>query len=411
MKKTILTILLVTILLLVAAPNALADDPDNPLQGDAPSDQDITKAEAEVSVVGSVVQVDPATIPCDTVADFEDVNGETGAGINYDGILLSGGLQLAERFTGQTLSFSGNFDVLSGFPSSPLALQTGDLNENVGVLGVFASGQIVVGQGPTGYPNWSAVGEGSLAILFPNPQSQFKFLIEGVDGGGSANLNFFKADGSLLGTIIIAPANQTYGFKHSLGIREIAGFSIHNTDPAGIGYDNICYESVIEVPIDIKPGSCPNPLNTKSKGVLPAAILGSEDVNVLEIDPASIRLVGVPPIRSSYEDVATPVAEPCECECNTEGPDAFLDLTLKFETQEIVEAIGDVNHGDILELPLTGALFDGTPIEGADCIIIRGNQKLPHAADINKDGTINLDDLVIFKDGWKESMEEMKGKK
>ena len=82
--------------------------------------------------------------------------------------------------------------------------------------GGYASGQVVAGVGPTGYPNYNAIGEGSLAILFPNPQSQLKFQIVGVDGGGSAYLNFFKADGSSLGTITMSPANQTYGFRHSL---------------------------------------------------------------------------------------------------------------------------------------------------------------------------------------------------
>jgi hypothetical protein len=39
----------------------------------------------------------------------------------------------AERFVGQTLGFSGNFDVLSGSPSDPLTLQVGDPNQNINV--------------------------------------------------------------------------------------------------------------------------------------------------------------------------------------------------------------------------------------------------------------------------------------
>jgi len=70
-----------------------------------------------------------------------------------------------------------------------------------------------------------------------------------------------------------------------------------------------------QVAIDIKPGSCPNPLNLKSKGKLPVAVLGSEDFDVNDIDPASIRLKygdaeGVAAIRSNLEDVASPVVEP-----------------------------------------------------------------------------------------------------
>ena len=128
--------------------------------------------------------------------------------------------------------------------------------------------------------------------------------------------------------------------------------------------------------IDIKPGSCPNPLNVKSKGVLPVAILGSEGFDVSTVDPASIRLEGVATIRSSYEDVSTPVSDSeDECACTTEGPDGFLDLTLKFDTQEIIRALGQVNDGDLLLLTLTGVDIDGTPIEGTDCVVIIDNTK------------------------------------
>ncbi|NIM97214.1 MAG: hypothetical protein GTO24_03725 [candidate division Zixibacteria bacterium] len=125
------------------------------------------------------------------------------------------------------------------------------------------------------------------------------------------------------------------------------------------------------VNIDIKPGSCPNPLNTKSKGVLPVAILGTDAFDVADIDVASIRLQGVAPIRSSIEDVSTPVSDDLDdCDCTTDGPDGFDDLTLKFWTQEIVAALGPVNDGDEIVLTLTGSLLDGTPIEGQDCVLI-----------------------------------------
>ena len=77
------------------------------------------------------------------------------------------------------------------------------------------------------------------------------------------------------------------------------------------------------------------------------------------------------PIRSDYADVATALVDADECECTAEGPDGFLDLTLKFDRQAIVEAIGEVVDGEELILELTGELYDGTPIVGEDCVIIR----------------------------------------
>jgi hypothetical protein len=134
---------------------------------------------------------------------------------------------------------------------------------------------------------------------------------------------------------------------------------------------------VIEVPVDIKPQSCPNPLNVKSRGVLPVAILGTADLDVRQIDVASIALEGVSPIRSGYEDVATPfepfVGKEYAFDCTTEGPDGELDLTLKFEIQELVAANGEVSDGDVLVLQLTGNLqeeYGGTPIYGEDVVVV-----------------------------------------
>jgi hypothetical protein len=126
----------------------------------------------------------------------------------------------------------------------------------------------------------------------------------------------------------------------------------------------------IEAVIDIKPGSCKNPLNVKSKGVLPVAILGSSSFSVSDIDPSSIQLVDVDALRSSVEDAAT-------SSCSAEGPDGYPDLTLKFDTQEIVAAIGDVNDGDVITLTLTGALYDGTELSGDDIVtvLVKGKKK------------------------------------
>lgn len=130
----------------------------------------------------------------------------------------------------------------------------------------------------------------------------------------------------------------------------------------------------VTVPLDIKPGSCPNPLNVKSNGVLPVAIVGTEDLDVTQIDPTSVRLAGVAPIRSGYEDVSEPYYfledEPSIYDCSEYGADGMMDLTLKFKTQEIVNALGEVDDGDVVILQVTGVLDDGTELVGEDAIVI-----------------------------------------
>ena len=125
------------------------------------------------------------------------------------------------------------------------------------------------------------------------------------------------------------------------------------------------------VPVDIKPRSCPNPLNVKSKGVLPVAIVGTDAFDVAMIDPATVQLEGVAPIRWNLADVTTPIGPDAEeCECNEEGPDGIYDLTLKFKTQEIVAALGDFEDEEIRPLTLTAETFEGVPIEVVDCVRI-----------------------------------------
>jgi immune inhibitor A len=137
----------------------------------------------------------------------------------------------------------------------------------------------------------------------------------------------------------------------------------------------------IYIALDVKPSSCPNPLNVKSKGVLPIAIIGTEGLDVAHIDPSSIQLMFVDPLRFNYEDVSAPyyplVGKASQYDCTEEGPDGFMDMTLKFDTQLIVQALefigGPLNDGEEILVTLTGNLlpeYGGTPIIGEDVIRI-----------------------------------------
>lgn len=155
----------------------------------------------------------------------------------------------------------------------------------------------------------------------------------------------------------------------------VAGWSSHTVYEIGGGA--LQQELEIEIPVDIKPTSCRNPLNVKKKGVLSVAILGTDDFDVTQVDLSTVQLAGVVPVRSSFEDVATPF-EPYTgkidaFDCTTDGPDGYLDLTLKFDARTIIEALGDVENGDVLLLHLTGNLlaeFGGRKIKGEDVVVI-----------------------------------------
>jgi hypothetical protein len=123
--------------------------------------------------------------------------------------------------------------------------------------------------------------------------------------------------------------------------------------------------------LDIQPGGCPNPVSARKQGVVPAALLGSQDRQVGAVDASSLRLEGVSPLRWSYEDVSTPFEGEQLCGCSAAGPDGLEDLTLKFSATELLDAMSPVGDGEERLLTLTGTLVNGDPFEARDCIVIR----------------------------------------
>lgn len=150
------------------------------------------------------------------------------------------------------------------------------------------------------------------------------------------------------------------------------------------------HAGVLQVSFDIHPTVCPNPFNpwwiTRS-GIVATAILGTPDLDVSNISMSGLVIVvpggggfedcggggcgiPVPPIEVTINDVATPVVDPEECECTTDGADAFDDLYIVFDHDDITDALGGVSPGDEFEFCIQGHLNDGTPFEGCDCVYI-----------------------------------------
>jgi hypothetical protein len=182
----------------------------------------------------------------------------------------------------------------------------------------------------------------------------------------------------------VSPGGGPYTFEVTFAVPDDAEPGVY-TFPIFLKGDGAVYDEQIVtitvpdryiVPLDIKPTSCPNPFNMGANGVLPVAILGSEEFDVESINVSSILLHGVAPIRSNYEDVSAPVVDAVEaCECTTAGPDGYVDLTLKFERQDIAAALEEVNDGDVIELTIEGETADGIAILGSDCIVIKKKGK------------------------------------
>ncbi|MFH1754540.1 MAG: T9SS type A sorting domain-containing protein [Candidatus Latescibacterota bacterium] len=181
----------------------------------------------------------------------------------------------------------------------------------------------------------------------------------------------------------------------------------------------------IEVTFAIQQGSCPNIIgmgNRKDKdngkanrGVLNAAILGSESVDVADIDVESVMLEGVPALRWTVKDQLSAgparkhnedrsyaaggkrdsklaaVAEfrcddgehtdTCHCDhrgtdyshmctCSYQKADGFNDLLLTFDRKAVVDALGEIARGEVYPVSVEGVLKDGTEFRGSDCVMV-----------------------------------------
>ncbi len=120
----------------------------------------------------------------------------------------------------------------------------------------------------------------------------------------------------------------------------------------------VSLDCLINVDIDIKPGSYPNAINLGSHGLIPVAILSSADFDATTVDPETVELAGsgvaVRGKSNKYmahdEDV---------------NGDGLVDLVVQVATENLdPESFQD---GYAI---LTGKTYDGVPIEGEDEITI-----------------------------------------
>jgi len=97
--------------------------------------------------------------------------------------------------------------------------------------------------------------------------------------------------------------------------------------------------SVTEDDLDIKPGSYPNSINTKSKGVIPVALLGSDTFDVTTVDVTTLRFG--PSDALPAHDLTDPAvyAEHLQ-DVNYDG---YIDLVSHYRTRQTGIAFGQTS--------------------------------------------------------------------
>lgn len=110
--------------------------------------------------------------------------------------------------------------------------------------------------------------------------------------------------------------------------------------------------------IDIKPRSERNPINLRSRGVIPVAILGSELFDVTTIDGSTL----------AFGPSGAGIAHRNGPHFGDVNDDGHLDLVAHFRTQQT-----GIQKGDT-EACLTGQTIDGMSVCGCDTIVTVGKK-------------------------------------
>ena len=210
-------------------------------------------------------------------------------------------------------------------------------------------------------------------------------------------LETFDSDSGLLPTEFSFDVSSAFGD----GVSDTIGFRVKTeVDPEYDALDNfgtafvpapsalrleLFLGETRPVVVDVKPGTCRNPLNVASRGVVHVVVLGNPEVDVEQLDVASLRLSGVAPTRSRLADRGSSEGRDG---CPPAAPDGFLDLILKFDVPELVQgvenALGRVlTNRETVDLELQGRFleeFGRVSIEGHDAVTIlkprqRGGKK------------------------------------
>jgi hypothetical protein len=224
-------------------------------------------------------------------------------------------------------------------------------------------------------------------IDFDQPIAAFGFF--GIDiGDFEGQVTLTCTDGTNIVLVIPHTVDGDGGSVIFFGFidedNQYTSISFGNTEPGSdyFGFDDMYVGTIYQIAdlLDIKPTSCPNPFNTKAQGKLPVALLGTDLFDVMDVDPTTLLLEGVAPLRYTYEDVAAPyIAEPGEdpCACGTEGPDGYMDLVMHFDRQAIYATMGTVTDGEMRELTLTLMTYSGIALDASDCVWIKHKVKDP----------------------------------
>ena len=161
-------------------------------------------------------------------------------------------------------------------------------------------------------------------------------------------------------TVSVPPDNEVT-FKPEKATLEVTTTSLESVEPVllSVGGAEVPIEpgaTMLNLDIDIQPGSESNCLNINGHGVIPVAILGSESIDVSGVDVDSLAFAGLE-VRIRGNNAPS-------CGLENVNDDEFLDLVCHFEDEASTWTPGNG------VATLAGQMLDDTLFTGTDSVCV-----------------------------------------
>ena len=286
--------------------------------------------------------------------------------------------------------------VAAGIRVIAISLDTGgypagtDDDPNIGG-GDYAAAYGIVEDGALGQATRITDATGGVYLFAATPEEAVEAIMEGLQALSTDVWWTVEADAGLNVTLdpevmYDVPSGTTVGFTETIEVTADPSVSTTLTatvtfwansypeEGAMLGEETI---TITVMAIDIKPWSYPNSINTKSNGVVPVAILGSDTFDVTSVDVTTLSFGpgGATPAHDLtdpdvYADhlvqpwLVNPLDPEPEWYYFTANEDDYVDLVVHFHQKDTGLAPGDT------EACLTGELTDGTAFSACDSVRI-----------------------------------------
>ena len=244
--------------------------------------------------------------------------------------------------------------------------------------------------GTPGQASRIAAATGGVYLFAATPEEAVEAILVGLEALATDVWWTVDADPGLTVTLDPAvhydvPSGSTVEFEETIEVTSDVPVSTtltatvtfwansYHEEGAMVGEETI---TITVTAIDIKPGSYPNSINTKSNGVVPVAILGSEtfDVTTVDVTTLSFGPGGATPAHdltdpAVYADhlvqpwLVNPLDPESEWYYFTANEDDYVDLVVHFRQKDTGLAPGDT------EACLTGK-FDSVAFSACDSVRI-----------------------------------------